>query len=141
MTENIALATFPDYHDARDRGEVVEQSGYHQPQGRRRSLGGGCRCDLDTDKGAYRDVTVRLPNGRVAHFYHQSPVVVHRADMYHLSSHGHKTSTTKERINRYIPSGYCLFQRDFEWYLRPPEADSRTDDSVMDFSDRMTITV
>lgn len=113
-----------DYSEARDAGEVVEQAGYHQPQNytyRQR----GCGCSLDTAKGAYRDVSVQMPDGRVIHYYHQSPVVVVADGRYRLSGCGYRTRTTKERINDRLPSGYRLEQEDYEWYLKQwnPQAD------------------
>jgi hypothetical protein len=106
----------PRYREARDSGTVTDQSGYHQPGGTRPH----CGCSLDTEKGAYRDVTVEMPDGRTAHFYHQSPVVVQKDGQYRLDSHGYRTSTTKERINRYLPTGFRVFQEDYEWYLSGP---------------------
>lgn len=112
----------PSFHMAVDSGTVVERDGYHQPDSRgpfRRPR--SCGCDLTTDKGAYRDVGVDLSDGRLVHFYHQSPVVVEYPDgRLRLSSCGHRTSTTKERINRHLPRGYFVRQEDFEWYLEGP---------------------
>lgn len=38
---------------------------------------------------------------------------------YHieLSSGGWKTLTTKERLNRYLPNGFRLYQKNWEWYI------------------------
>jgi hypothetical protein len=38
---------------------------------------------------------------------------------YHieLSSGGWKTLTTKERLNRYLPNGFKLYQKNWEWYI------------------------
>ena len=102
----------PRYSEARRKGEVLEQSGYHQPRDSR------CGCSLDTAKGAYRDVSVAMPDGRVIHYYHQSPVVIDLGDgRLRLDSCGYRTSTTKERINDHLPSGYYVTQQDFTWYL------------------------
>jgi hypothetical protein len=114
----------PRYRHARDTGTVETQDGYHQPNGgtRRRR---GCGCSLDTDKGAYRDVTVIMPDGRTLYYYHQSAVVVESADgeRLRLDSHGYQTSTTKERINRHTPGGYHVVQRDYAWYLKTPDGE------------------
>lgn len=93
---------------------MVEKSGYHQPRSGRvgRSR---CGCDLTTDKGAYRDMTIEMPDGAVVHFYHQSPVVVEKFGVFRLDNCGYQTSTTKQRINTHAP--VHLVQRDFEWYL------------------------
>lgn len=150
--------TPPPYHEAREQGEVTNRSGWHKPG----SYGGnrgfmafqrrktqpdnpdGCDCDLVTDKGAYRDETVRLPDGRRVHYYHQHPVVVVDGDTYRISSCGYKTATTKERINRYLPSGYRVYQEDLEWFLsvHDPNADyDERDPEVREFSDGMAFSV
>lgn len=122
----------PRFSEATDRGTVTNQGSYHQPGGNRHTP--HCGCEKTTRKGAYRDVTVELPDGRVVHFYHQSPVVVRDGDTYRLDSHGYRTSTTKERINRHTPPGYKVIQRDFEWYVTTPDGDR------LEFRDGMTIT-
>jgi len=130
----------PSYSRARDRGEVVDKRGYHQPQNA--SYRQRCGCSLDTDKGAYRDVTVEMPDGRVVHFYHQSPVVVQQAGRYRLDSHGYRTSTTKERINRHLPRGIKVFQEDYEWYLKrydPSAPYGERDPTIEEFTDGMEI--
>lgn len=126
----------PEYGDATDRGEITERDGWHKPprttgyRDRRPS----CGCALETDKGAYRDVSVKMPDGTVVHFYHQSPVVARRGTTYRLSSCGYRTATTKERINRHLPAGYRVYQQDFQWYLSTPG-----DGDDMEFRDGMMI--
>jgi len=112
----------PRFKDGVAEGSVLEKSGYHQPGGRGRNAP-RCGCSKTTEKGAYRDVTVELPDGSIVHYYHQSPVVVRDGQQYRLDNHGYKTSTTKERINRHIPSGYSVVQRDFTWYVETPDGD------------------
>lgn len=112
------------FKTATEQGEVINKDGYHQPGNRGPFMRPrGCGCTLTTDKGAYRDVSVSMPDGRKIHYYHQSPVVVEDtvSGVYRLSSCGYRTATTKERINRYIPSGYFVRQEDFEWYLEKPD--------------------
>lgn len=116
----------PRFHTALEDGEVIDKSGYHQPRsGRIR-----CGCDLTTEKGAYRDVTVKMPDGRLIHYYHQSPVVVENQGQYRLDSHGYKTVTTKDRINQHAP--VRVFQDDFEWFVGPR-------DDPTPFEDGMTV--
>lgn len=123
------------FGDATSEGRVVERDGWHSLD-ERRSLHGhhpGCGCRKTTDKGAYRDVSVEMPDGRVIHYYHQSPVVVELPDgRLRLSSCGYRTATTKERINRHLPSGYFVRQRDFEWYLE-------MGNYTVDFEDGMVV--
>lgn len=115
---------------AKERGTVIEKSGYHQPDGRR-FQSRTCGCRKTTDKGAYRDVIVDM-DGWTVYFYHQSPVVVEDGGTYRLDSHGYKTSTTKERLNRWTPSGYFVRQEDFVWYLETPNG-------RREFNDGMTV--
>lgn len=119
----------PRFTEAKANGELLNKDGYHQPGGNR--FMPDCGCKKTTKKGAYRDVSIRLED-TIVHYYHQSPIVVQNGDVYRLSSCGWKTSTTKERINRYLPSGYFVRQRDFEWYLETPE-------ETLDFKDGMEI--
>lgn len=119
------------FTEAVETGEVINRGSYHQPQ--RSGYWPHCGCKNTTSKGAYRDVSVKMPDGRTIHYYHQSPVVVEKDGKYRLDSCGWDTSTTKERINRYIPRGYRVFQRDFEWFVKTPE------DEKTDFEDGMVI--
>lgn len=122
----------PGFFDAVENGEITERSGYHKvPQNRR--FGKSCDCKKMTDKGAYRDVSVMLED-LVIHYYHQHPIVVKWGNFIRVSSCGWKTSTTKERINRYLPGGYRLYQEDYEWYLSTPNG-------VREFSDGMLLEV
>lgn len=50
---------------------------------------------------------------------HGHPVVKYnRGGSTQVSSAGYKTSTTKDRINRYTPAGVSVVQRDFQWFLK-----------------------
>jgi hypothetical protein len=122
----------PSFGTATDEGTVQERSGYHQP-GNNGPAVKGCTCARTTDKGAYRDVKVRY-DGALVHFYHQSPVVVTEGRTRRLDSHGYRTQTTKDRINRYLPDGYEVYQEDYEWYLETPSGER-------EFTDGMTVTV
>lgn len=131
----------PAYQSARERGTVTEQDGYHQPGGGVQSHTAHCGCTLDTGKGAYRDVTVEV-DGVTVHYYHQSPIVVEADGTYLLDSHGYRTSTTKERLNRYLPRGYKVIQRDHVWYVESWDPDapySEREPAREEFQDGMTI--
>lgn len=133
MNETQVQIEAPDFDTALDEGEAIDQDSYHQPSRYRpRDRTPDCGCRLTTEKGAYRDVVVEMPDGRTVYFYHQSPVVVEIGDRYRLDSCGYRTRTTKERINRRLPYGYRVKQRDHEWLLDTP-------DGVYDFTDGMTI--
>lgn len=118
------------FSDTVERGECVYRDGYHQPGGSIQPFS-MCGCSLTTEKGAYRDVSVRI-DGLVVHFYHQSAVVIEDGDTYILDSHGYRTMTTKQRMSRHLPPGYIVRQRDFEWFVHTPEG-------VRDFEDGMVI--
>ena len=49
-----------------------------------------------------------------------------------LDSGGHRTVTTKDRINRFLPLGYRLFQKNWNWYVETPSG-------TIDFVDGMEI--
>ena len=118
----IGFGQVPDFGLALREGVVTNQESYHKPQRPRSTWDSrpSCECVKTTPKGAYRDVTIEVFDMTI-HFYHQSPVVVERDDgQVRLSSCGYRTSTTKERINRYIPRGYRVYQEDFEWFLSQP---------------------
>lgn len=104
----------PTFQEARENGESINKEGYHKPnsQGFRHK---NCGCKKTTEKGAYRDRSFEMPNGLVVHFYHQTPVVASKNGKYWLNNGGYKTSTTKERINRYCP--FRVFQEDYDWYV------------------------
>ena len=112
------------FETAKERGTVIEKDGYHQCR--------NCNCILTTRKGAYRDISIEL-DGNTYHFYHQNLVVQELEDKFILDSCGYQTKTTKERINRYIPSGFKVVQRDFDWYLIDPNGDKQP------FEDNMAI--
>ena len=37
-----------------------------------------------------------------------------------LDSGGWQTVTTKERMNRYLPAGFRLYQQDYQWFVSSP---------------------
>lgn len=130
----------PSFEKAVEDGEIVEKSSYHQPDSATltRSMGPvTCGCEKTTEKGAYRDVVVEMPDSMTVYFYHQTPVVAEKNGEYRLTSGGWQTSTTKERINQYTPRGVKVIQRDYEWYVELPSA--VWDSNRVDFEDGMTI--
>lgn len=112
------------YQQAVEKGEVVSESNYHQPNARGfRGHARGCGCTLTTEKGAYRDTVVEIDD-KTLHFYHQNHIATKHSDgSVTVWNRGYETSTTKERLNRIIPSGYYIRQEDFVWYVEPPEGD------------------
>lgn len=49
-----------------------------------------------------------------------------------INSGSWRTVTTKDRINQLLPDGYCVFQRDYAWFLCTPSG-------VVPFVDGMEI--
>lgn len=130
----------PPWGEMADRGEIVNRGGHHEPDsyGRLRldrDDNGNCGCEPQTDGGyAYRDMTIE-DGSLTVHYYHQSPIVTEVSQfgtVWQVSSCGYNTPTTKARINRYLPSGFKVFQTAFDWRLSTP-----TDDIV--FEDPMVI--
>lgn len=65
--------------------------------------------------------------------YHWTDVVTAYQDgRVVLTSGGWRTSTTKERINRYLPVGYVLYQQKKTWWLSTP-------DGTVEFEDDMVL--
>ena len=113
------------FKTAKEKGCIVNKDGYHQCK--------NCYCELTTRKGAYRDITIEL-DGKELHYYHLNLIVIKDLDnSYELDSCGYRTKTTKERINRYIPSGFRVYQKDFTWYVSKPNG------KVAEFKDGMVI--
>jgi len=112
------------FDTAKEKGSIINKEGYHQCR--------NCSCRLTTRKGAYRDITILL-DGNTYHFYHQNLIVKELSDRFVIDSCGFKTKTTKERINKYIPSGYKVFQENFTWYVKTPSG------SRQKFGDNMNI--
>ncbi len=54
-------------------------------------------------------IGVRLHSTNIVTFHSSGSIV--------LDSGGHRTKITIERINRYLPEGLALYQKDFAWYL------------------------
>lgn len=71
-----------------------------------------------------------IPNGRVYYqshvdsskdrievWYHQTPVVTWYRDKVLLDCGGWRTSTTKRRMNQFLPGYYKIYQREHLWYI------------------------
>jgi hypothetical protein len=48
---------------------------------------------------------------------HGHTILTYLPEGIRVSSCGYKTHTTKERLNAFLPSGYNVCQKDFEWYV------------------------
>lgn len=66
--------------------------------------------------------------------FHDTDIMVFESDHVTLNSGGYITKTKKERLNKYLPQGVYINQKNFEWYIN----DSR-DNSKKLFYDGITI--
>lgn len=112
-----------DYETVVSEGEVVQSINPHHNDV-------DCGCDTELPHGNKRDVIVEF-DGYKYYFYHQTPVVIKMGNgMYSLANNGFRTMSTKKRINNRLPSGFKLFQRDFEWYIETPEGELKFIDGM-----------
>jgi len=101
--------------------KITERKGHHKPNSQR--YPNNCGCHASTDGGyAYRDIVVKSTADQTKwntiRFYHQSPVVKKNSDTIKVNTHGYGTSpTTRQRINKELPTGIKLRQKDFELKL------------------------
>lgn len=64
---------------------------------------------------------------------HDTNIITYHDDgTIELSSGGWRTKTTKERLNAYLPSGWWIEQKNWEWYLHK-------NDERIEFEDGMRI--
>ena len=90
--------------------------------------------DGKTERRIGHNTTLRLwdhyPDGggesSIAVIFHKTHIAVFSSEGYTtLRSDGFQTATTKERINRYLPKGVGLYQKDWTWYVSTPNDDDR----------------
>jgi len=126
----MVRTTPPEQQLNMDNFKITERKGHHEPNGQRRHHA-RCGCKPSTSSGyAYRDKVAERTGGdkeetwdRIR-FYHQSPVVKKNADVVEVNTHGHgRNSTTRERINKELPHGFKIRQKDFEVKLELPNGD------------------
>lgn len=55
----------------------------------------------------------------IVEFWGSPIITIHQDGTYTVSACGHKTVTTKARINEYTPAG--IYQKQFQWYFRNGE--------------------
>ena len=125
-----------------DTKKIIEKSGHHEPNTQRYHR--GCGCEGETKGGnAYRDLVIEYEtNGgdtATERFYHQSRVItVYRNEgairKVDVNTHGYGgSSATRERINKELPDGFRMTQKDDIPMLELPSGD------VVDVPQRFTI--
>jgi len=72
-------------------------------------------------KVANNTYLVRRENGDIVLILHESPILTATNGSLVLDSCGWQTLTTKERINRYLPTGWTLYSENRIWYLEDPQ--------------------
>lgn len=65
---------------------------------------------------------------------HDTNIITYQGHKVTLDSGGWQTMTTKARLNRYLPDGVSISQKNFDWFVH----DTR-DNTVKPFTDGMTI--
>lgn len=61
----------------------------------------------------------KLPNNDIVITLHENRIVRYHADgRVRISDGGHKSRTTKDRLNRYTPSTVRVVQRSGVWYVK-----------------------
>lgn len=110
--------------------KITEKNGHHEPNGQL-THHAKCGCSGTTRGGnAYRDVVVKSETDKAEwekiRFYHQSPVVkINYGVKWRVNTHGHGLNpTTRERINKELPRGFKVVQRDYEVKLSLPNGDN-----------------
>lgn len=112
-----------------DAWECVTRKGHHKPNSQR--YPDSCGCEEQTRGGyAYRDLVYEQVDAAATtsfdrvRFYHQSDIVLKNADVIKVKTHGWGSRpTTRERINKELPRGFDLVQRDFKVVLSLPCGD------------------
>ncbi len=81
--------------------------------------------------------TIRYTNTHgetVIRFHNTDVLVMHDNGGFELNSGGYRTTTTKERINNYIPGGWGIYSDKGVWYLT-----NRTKGKTVPFDDGITV--
>jgi len=126
-----------------EKVEIIEKGGRHKPDSQ--SNGRGCGCREETKGGnAYRDLVTEFKNDNMEtvkkRYYHQSRVVTIVKDQngelrkVDVNTRGYGgSSTTRERINKDLPDGFRMVQREHVLMLQLPSGD------IVDIPQRFTI--
>lgn len=75
---------------------------------------------------------VRTSGGNISVTLHGHTILTYRQDgTMKLWSRGYKTSTTKDRLNRYTPSDFKVFQRQGVWYAKRGDERQRFQEGML----------
>ena len=79
----------------------------------------------DHRKIGHNTTLERFPDGTLGVRFHATVVVRFHADgTMTLDARGYRTSTTKERMNRYLPEGWRIYQKAGTWRISGPHGGS-----------------
>ena len=65
---------------------------------------------------------------------HDTDILSFVGDNVTLSTGGYYTNTTKARLNKYLPMGFSIYQKDFQWYIKAY-------DKTITFKDNITLDI
>jgi len=121
--DNLMTRTQPEKQLNMDNFKITERKGHHKPN--TQGYGHNCGCEESTRGGyAYRDKVAESTNHKATkwdriRFYHQAPVVKKNSDIIRVNTYGHGLNpTTRERINKELPRGLKIVQRDYTVKLK-----------------------
>jgi len=124
--------------------KITERKGHHAPNSQ--GYGSNCGCEEETSGGyAYRDKVAESTNTPQTEwdkirFYHQAPVVKKNADTVEVNTYGHGLNpTTRERINKEMPRGFKIVQRDYTVKLQLPNPTDETKGELIDVPERFRL--
>ena len=78
------------------------------------------------------NTTHTVENGKFSVIVYNTTVLTINQDRITLNSGGYRTNLTKNRINKYLPDDYRLYQENHTWYVETPKG-------KVEFSDNMVI--
>lgn len=77
---------------------------------------------------------IETPTGFIIR-YHNTNIIVKENNSLKIYNGGYETRTTKERINEFLPMGYYVFQKSYNWFLKLP------DDKIIPFENGYNINI
>jgi len=128
-----------------EKYEITKRGGHHPPN--TQGYGYNCGCEESTRGGyAYRDKVAEATTSKAEwqkiRFYHQAPVIKINPHKVRVDTHGHGLNpTTRERINREIPRGFKIVQRDYTVKLRLPNPTDENKGGLIDVPEKFEINV
>jgi len=116
------------YKEVSETGKLLLRGGWHRPQ--------VCGCEpITPGGGAYRDEAYMIldwgSDPRVVIYLHQNAIMVLLPYLLMIDSCGWRTPTTLNRLNKWLPKGYRIYQRRWRWYLKTPTGETKFYDGML----------